>query len=399
MPRARTTALLTLLTAASALSAGPLAPPAGAVAPTMKTIQQAEPRTPLTAETTPGDAAATFVITAPGSYYLTADLNGQDAKTGIRVEAHRVTIDLNGFSIWNAKYGVLANNRDNVTVRNGVIQNVDFDAVSLTGSFARIEDVQVIVTGGNGFTIGDLGYIARSLVYQANQTGVRAGPVARIVETTCLGNLGKGFELDSRATLTECNASSNVKHGFLVGSYTRMDRCVASDNSGAGVYAIGTTNITLDTCEVNRNGDGGIRLGDHATVRNSTASHNNGWGMSLGAYAVADHNQANDNAVHGITIQAESVATHNTCNRNGTNGDGAGISASWTSCRIEDNHLNYNDYGVYCTGSDIIIVRNSARGNTSGNFSVTPGNELAPVITNPGSNAFATATPWSNFAY
>ena len=56
-------------------------------------------------------------------------------------------------------------------------------------------------------------------------------------------------------------------------------------------------------------------------------------------------------------------------------------------------------YGIWVIGSDNFIARNIARANTLGNFSVVAGNELAPVVTNPGSSNFTTATPWSNFAY
>jgi hypothetical protein len=47
------------------LAQGSLTPP-GAPAPTMKTLAQIEPRTPI--------AAAPFTISAPGSYYLTTNL-------------------------------------------------------------------------------------------------------------------------------------------------------------------------------------------------------------------------------------------------------------------------------------------------------------------------------------
>ncbi len=54
---------LSLFTLHSSLHAqGPLAPP-GAPAPTFKTLQQVEPRTPI--------SALPFTISQPGSYYLT----------------------------------------------------------------------------------------------------------------------------------------------------------------------------------------------------------------------------------------------------------------------------------------------------------------------------------------
>jgi hypothetical protein len=68
----------------------------------MKTLDQVEARIPIDATRTPGDASATFRITAPGSYYLTGNITGQSGKVGILVLANDVTIDLNGFSLIGA---------------------------------------------------------------------------------------------------------------------------------------------------------------------------------------------------------------------------------------------------------------------------------------------------------
>ena len=47
-------------------SAGDLNPPAGPVAPTMKKLDEIEPRTPISPSSTPGNATATYRITQPG---------------------------------------------------------------------------------------------------------------------------------------------------------------------------------------------------------------------------------------------------------------------------------------------------------------------------------------------
>src|SRR6186713_431090 len=78
------------------LAQGPLAPP-GAPAPTMKTLQQVEPRIDLqnapAAAVTTTDADYHYIITQPGSYYLSANLVVSKTN-GIKINTAGVTLDL-----------------------------------------------------------------------------------------------------------------------------------------------------------------------------------------------------------------------------------------------------------------------------------------------------------------
>jgi len=102
------------------LAQGSLTPP-GPPALTMKTLQQVEPRTPITNATTP------VTISVPGSYYLTTNLtvSGGDA---ITIATNGVTLDLNGFTIASTANpasgtAVLINSGlRNITILNGNIQ-------------------------------------------------------------------------------------------------------------------------------------------------------------------------------------------------------------------------------------------------------------------------------------
>jgi hypothetical protein len=79
--------------------------------------------TPIT--TTP------FTITAPGNYYLPANLNVA-AGIGITVNASQVVIDLNGRSInsTGGAQGINVTNHDEVTIQNG-----DIDGFSASGKY------------------------------------------------------------------------------------------------------------------------------------------------------------------------------------------------------------------------------------------------------------------------
>ena len=79
-------ALAIVVASCHSVTAGPLSPPAGAVAPTHKTLTEVEPRTPINSTTTPGDANSTFKITQPGSYYLVGNLVGSSGRHGIEID-------------------------------------------------------------------------------------------------------------------------------------------------------------------------------------------------------------------------------------------------------------------------------------------------------------------------
>lgn len=127
-----------LAVSAAVLAVGDLNPPAGAVAATGKRLTEIEPRIPLSATTTPGDADSLFKITQRGSYYLTGNLDGVVGKSGIEIAASSVSIDLGGFNVDGSS--VVGSTLDgirtsvvaqNIRIANGSLTNWPGDGIDL----------------------------------------------------------------------------------------------------------------------------------------------------------------------------------------------------------------------------------------------------------------------------
>src|SRR5260221_14162402 len=88
----------------SAFAQGPLAPPS-APTPSMKSLDQIDShvdsaagskRIPIGALNTPGDSTNVYLISQPGAYYLTGNINGVSSKNGLGINSDNVSVDLNG---------------------------------------------------------------------------------------------------------------------------------------------------------------------------------------------------------------------------------------------------------------------------------------------------------------
>jgi hypothetical protein len=103
---------------ATCFAQGSLTPP-GAPAPTMKSLDQIEARTPI--------SSAPYTISQPGSYYLTTNLNVTSGDA-IDINTNGVTLDLNGFTLFSTDPGntgtgiLLGSGLNDITIFNGHIR-------------------------------------------------------------------------------------------------------------------------------------------------------------------------------------------------------------------------------------------------------------------------------------
>lgn len=192
-------ALLPLL-AAHAL-AGDLTPPPGPPAPTMKTLAEVEPRTPITQADIP------LTITQPGSYYLAGNISSASS-FAIRITAPSVTLDLEGFTIAGAgadlSSGVIVSGA-NAVVRNGRVTNLAFAVDCSSSTRARVEslvisDAPPAAPVAVGVTPGINTRITRCEIHNIGATGNHYGVLAPsvsglVLEDTVISRCGRGVVL------------------------------------------------------------------------------------------------------------------------------------------------------------------------------------------------------------
>lgn len=227
---ARALFALLLGLAATTASAGPLNPPAGPITSTYKTPDQVEPRIPVSSQTTPGNASCLYLISQPGSYYLTGNISGEIGKHGIMITAHNVTLDLNGFTLTgraDALNGIHMSNRcNNVVIRNGTICRWGGNGISSRIDAGRIEGI--IASENSGWGIENDGS-------NTSQT--------HIVGCDAHSNAEGGIRGYVNSYIADCTTRANGGFAIYVGNTSVVTRC-KSRHDAAGIRAISSSVIT-----------------------------------------------------------------------------------------------------------------------------------------------------------
>lgn len=280
------------------VAAGPLNPPGGPVASSYKTLSEIEPRVAVNAANTPGDASNLYIISQPGSYYLTGNVLGVSGKAGIRITASDVTLDLCGFALiggTGTTQGVAtANAVSRVTLRRGSARDwagaYTIDLTTCTG--ALVEDLQVSTTGSVALLAGANARVLRCFVSGATQFGISSpvgGTLSECVALNCLTGLSS-----LRGNVTGCSA---------VGC------------SGAGIVAVYGT---VSDCEAILGGDG-IMASQGAAVSGCVAYSCSNHGLACASGATLEHCSAYTCAI-GFSLGGSGIARG--CVALGSDGDG-----------------------------------------------------------------------------
>jgi parallel beta-helix repeat protein len=224
--------VLTLLVAGSmargAFGDGGALEPGGPPAPGMKSLQEVEPRTPI--------SSIPYTISQPGSYYLTSNLTPASDLPGITVFADNVTIDLNGFTLrgfaGSTNGGIDAQAGDGLVVRNGAIQGWGYVGVSAAGNTAVIEDL--VLTDGTGFgIIVSGGSVVRNVDISGGQFGITVfGKDNLVADNVVTGATVRGIELSAGG-------------GPGSGTRNRIENNTVNGN-GTGIEAFAAPNVIVE---------------------------------------------------------------------------------------------------------------------------------------------------------
>src|SRR3954453_112353 len=219
--------LTSILFAASALAQGNLTPPPGAPSPTMKTLDQVEPRTDLqrVVNPLPTDATNHIIISSPGSYYLSANL-AVTKTNGIHVTVAGVTIDLNGFKIsrtaGSGGAGILIDETaDGCTVRDGSLVGFDNGIQSTFGTrlprggaFLHLS-ASACTAAGTGLVAGENWEVVGCRAHGNAGAGISAAPGSVLRDCSAENNAGAGIDAGFGSTLTNCSAVADGDFGGI----------------------------------------------------------------------------------------------------------------------------------------------------------------------------------------
>ncbi|MCB9848986.1 MAG: right-handed parallel beta-helix repeat-containing protein [Phycisphaeraceae bacterium] len=284
--------------------AGDLNPPAGAVSPTMKDLDDVEPRGVI--RNNP-DGITPIVISQPGSYKLGENIQAIGNEHGIEIAVSRVTLDLNGFEIVGSEIGSLngievADNTENVTIRNGRIRL--FTGAAIAGAVSdrmRVEGVDCNDTFAGGVVCGDNAFIDRCTatgVTIAFATGISAGDDSRVTNCSVDGCY-TGVFANSGSQVTGCRASGSTFAGFYLLGVISIKDCVAVGTSSVtqhGIYADGFGGGEISGNTITEFSTAGIRAVGTTQI-NGNLIHGSQFGGDLGLIITGSRNFIYENTI------------------------------------------------------------------------------------------------------
>lgn len=393
-----TLGVIVSLCASQSLNAqGPLAPP-GAPSPLFKTLEQIEPRRPI--------SALPFSVNQPGSYYLTTNLVGAAGLHGITINSDCVTIDMMGFELRGlagSLSGILVNGQSRAYIYNGCIRNWGQDGINGNAGAACV--------------------IERLRVASNTRDGIAINSGSQVRQCIVSGNGRVGIVTSNDVEVDDCVSGSNGTHGIQVGTGSNVRRCLTSGNGASGITGSGLNGLNISDCNADNNGAGGIAgigqtivkncfvrsnvtvgitagagssvigctandngtvatptvhgilVAGGCTVRDCTTRNNGGDGVNAGPGCTVGNNTCRDNRGDNIQADQECLVTGNACDDDVVGNSQSGIRVIGNNNRIENNNVTENLRGLWITSADNVVLNNTVLRNST-NYVIVAGNEL-----------------------
>jgi hypothetical protein len=390
--------------------AGDLNPP-GAPAPTMKTLDEVEPRIPVGPLTTPGDADSVYKITQSGSYYLTGDVLGADRMSGVEIEASGVTLDLMGYEVFGlapsgrSQSGVRVTQAGaiNVVIRNGSARAWGDDGVDATlADSCVLENLVASQNGRSGVRAGDRAAVRAVTAVANNAEGVRAGASSLVADVVATDNLVAGVVVGGNAVVRASVATGSAEGMIAEGVGSRFESCIASNNTGDGF--VGADATAFIGCTARDNGVDGFAGAREVRMQGCTAYRNGDDGASVTGNAFIIGSVFNDNGSNGVestgggTTVLDCLAERNTfsgfglvdgdnhierCTVIDQGGSAAGIGVNGQRNLVFGNRVIGGTIGIRADGvaSGTVVAANIVTGAATP-FAVSQSVDLGPVRIN-----------------
>ena len=395
--------VVALVSGLTVFGQGALTPP-GAPAPSMKTLEQIEPRRPI--------SALPFTVSVPGSYYLTTNLTGTAGNNGISITASDVTLDLNGFAMGGVASSLsgiqVSAGRERVSIFNGHLRSWGSNGITAGANGMRVSGISSDANGGWGISLTGIGAVVKGCVARNNDLGGIRAQRADISECVAVSNLDVGIDAGLQSVVRGCSLLNNRASGINCFESTVVNCSVSGSTNGIeptlnstiinctlnnntnGI--LGSSGCTVIGCTVNESGNNGIWLLT-ATVVNCTVSGSGNDGIAVGIGSTVKDCTVRGSGNDGIEGANDGSYLNNTLTSNGlTTTNGAGIHLTLPGNRIEGNHLVLNDIAFRLDVGPNLVIRNSLRANAL-NLQTGGGNSVH--ITGD----FIGSSPHANFSF